>query len=86
MKGKAQFQQALAGESSFEKYARKSRREECLNLMESVVPWRELEAVIELDYPKAGNDRRRVGLLIGLVIPDPVAMGLLPSRTKPRFA
>jgi len=66
MKGKGHFQQTLASQSSFEKYARKSRREEFLSLMESVVPWRELEAVIEPYYPKAGNGRQPVGLSIML--------------------
>src|SRR5579875_2467845 len=55
MKGKAHFQQTLASQPSFEKYSRKSRREEFLSLMETVVPWRELEAVIEPHYPKSGQ-------------------------------
>lgn len=66
MKGRAHFQQALASQSSFEKYGRKSRREEFLSQMESVVPWRELEAVIEPYYPKPGNGRQPVGLSIML--------------------
>src|SRR5579875_3561351 len=66
MKGKAQFQQTLASQPGFEKYSRKSRREEFLSLMETVVPWRELEAVIEPHYPKAGNGRQPVGLSIML--------------------
>src|SRR5579875_2543870 len=66
MKGKAQFQQTLASQPGFEKYSRKSRREEFLSLMETVVPWRELEAVIEPHYPKAGNGRQPVGLAIML--------------------
>lgn len=66
MKGKAHFQQPLASQSGFEKYARKSRREEFLGLMESVVPWRDLEAVIEPHYPKTGNGRQPVGLSITL--------------------
>ena len=66
MKRKAHFQQTLASQRGIEKYARKSRREEFLSLMESVVPWRELEAVIEPYYPKAGNGRQPVGLSIML--------------------
>ena len=66
MKGKGHFQQTLASQSSFEKYTRKSRREEFLSLMETVVPWRELEVVIEPYYPKAGNGRQPVGLSIML--------------------
>jgi IS5 family transposase len=56
----------FANQSGFEKYARKSRREEFLNVMEVVVPWRELEALIEPYYPKAGDGRQPVGLSIML--------------------
>jgi IS5 family transposase len=56
----------LASQASFEKYARKSRREEFLNVMAVVVPWFELEALIEPYYPKAGNGRQPVGLSIML--------------------
>ena len=66
MKRKAHFQRTLASQTSFEKYGRKSRREEFLNVMEVVVPWGELEALIEAHYPKAGNGRQPVGLSIML--------------------
>src|SRR5487761_1595205 len=66
MKRKAYFQRTFAAQTSFEKYGRKSRREEFLNGMEVVVPWRELEALIEPFYPKAGNGRQPVGLSIML--------------------
>jgi IS5 family transposase len=66
MKRKAHFQATLAAQTSFEKYGRKSRREEFLNTMDVVVPWRELEALIEPHYPKAGNGRQPVGLSIML--------------------
>src|ERR1700757_3926781 len=66
MKRKAHFQRTLASQTSFEKYGRKSRREEFLNVMDVVVPWRELEALIEAHYPKAGNGRQPVGLSIML--------------------
>lgn len=66
MKREAEFQKTLASQSSFEEYGRKSRREEFLNRMESVVPWRELESVIEPHYRKAGNGRQPVGLSIML--------------------
>jgi len=59
-------QTTFASHASFEKYARKSRREEFLNVMDVVVPWRELEALIEPFYPKAGNGRQPVGLSIML--------------------
>src|SRR5271168_3420304 len=59
-------QSTFASQSSFEKFARRSRREEFLGVMERVVPWRELEALIEPHYPKAGNGRQPVGLSIML--------------------
>ena len=59
-------QMTLASQSSFEKYARKSGREEFLSMMTAVVPWRELEALIEPHYPRAGNGRQPVGLSIML--------------------
>ena len=58
----------FAYQPSFEKYARPSRREQFLQAMESVVPWSELEALIEPYYPKAGNGRQPVGLSIMLRI------------------
>jgi hypothetical protein len=62
----AMRQMTLANQASFEKYARKSRREEFLNVMAAVVPWHELEALVEPHYPKAGNGRRPVGLKVML--------------------
>ena len=59
-------QTTFANQSGFEKYGRKSRREEFLSVMEAVVPWRELEALIEPHYPKAGSGRQPVGLSIML--------------------
>jgi hypothetical protein len=58
----------FACQPSFEKFARASRREQFLQTMESVVPWSELEALIEPHYPKAGNGRQPVGLSIMLRI------------------
>ena len=55
-------QLTFACQPSFEKYARVSRREHFLNTMESVVPWSELEALIEPHYPKAGRGRHPVAL------------------------
>lgn len=66
MQRKGYFQPTLASQLVVEKYVRKSRREQFLSLMESVVPWRELEAVIERYYPKLGNGRPPVGLSIML--------------------
>jgi IS5 family transposase len=39
-----------------------TRRERFLAEMEAVVPWAELEAVVEPIYPKAGNGRPPIGL------------------------
>ncbi len=58
----AMKQQTFASQSSFEKYGPKSRRELFLDEMEVVVPWPELQALVEPHYPKAGNGRRPVGL------------------------
>lgn len=57
---------SLAAQGSFEKYGRKSRRELFLEELEQVVPWTELEALVEPHYAKAGNGRRPVGLAIML--------------------
>ena len=89
-------QQTLASQASFEKYGRKSRRELFLDGMERVVPWAELEALVEPQYPKAGNGRRPVGLQIMLRtyfmqqwfdLSDPgVEEALYESATLRRFA
>ena len=62
----AMRQQTFASQSTFEKYGRKSRRELFLDEREAVVPWFELQALVEPNYPKAGNGRRPVGLAIML--------------------
>ena len=59
-------QQTLAAHAGFEKYGRKSRRGLFLDEMEQVVPWSDLESLVEPHYPKAGNGRRPVGLGIML--------------------
>lgn len=59
-------QVTLANQAGFEKYGRKSKREQFLETMEGIVPWSELEALIEPHYPKAGNGRQPVGLSIML--------------------
>ena len=55
-------QMTFASQPSFEKYGRASRREQFLNTMEAVVPWSEIEALIEPHYPKAGKGRHPIGL------------------------
>ena len=48
--------------TGFERYTKKTRRMQFLEEMEQVVPWRELTALIEPHYPKAGNGRPPVGV------------------------
>jgi len=52
----------LANASTFEKYKKPTKREKFLAEMERVVPWKELYALIEPFYPKAGKGRPPVGL------------------------
>lgn len=66
MKRKAHFQRTLAAQASFEKYGRKSKREQFLDEMDKVVPWTRLLALVEPHYPKIGNGRRPVGLEVML--------------------
>jgi IS5 family transposase len=56
----------LGSQGSFEKYGRKSKREQFLEAMDGIVPWSEVEALIEPHYPKAGNGRQPVGLSVML--------------------
>ena len=55
-------QQTLAMTTGFERYSKKTRRAQFLEEMEQLVPWRELRALIEPHYPKAGNGRPPVGV------------------------
>lgn len=59
-------QQTLASQTGFERYARKTRREQFLEEMEQVVPWVELEELVRPHYPKGANGRPPVGLGIML--------------------
>src|SRR6266699_3687102 len=59
-------QQTLAAQTGFEKYGRKTKRERFLEEMEQVVPWAELQALVEPHYPKGENGRPPVGLSIVL--------------------
>jgi len=56
----------FASQAIFEKHSRKSKREVFLEQMDQVVPWRELLALVDPHYPKAGNGRWPVGLAIML--------------------
>ena len=59
-------QQTLAAQTGFEKYGRKTKRERFLEEMEQIVPWVELQALVEPYYPKGENGRPPVGLSIML--------------------
>jgi transposase-like protein DUF772 len=59
-------QQTLAAQTGFEKYGRKSKREQFLEEMEQIIPWAELQGLIEPQYPKGENGRPPVGLSIML--------------------
>ena len=59
-------QQTLAAQIGFERYGRKSKREQFLDEMEQVVPWAELQGLVEPHYPKGENGRPPVGLSIML--------------------
>ena len=48
--------------AGFERFRRRTKREDFLDAMNAIVPWAELCAVIEPHYPKAGNGRRPIGL------------------------
>ena len=48
--------------TGFERYTKKTRRAAFLQEMEQVVPWRELCALVEPHYPKAGQGRPPVGV------------------------
>ena len=50
-------QQTLASQASFERYGKKTRREKFLEEMDRIIPWAELESLIEPHYPKEGNGR-----------------------------
>jgi transposase, IS5 family len=51
------MKQTTFASSGFERYAKPTRRAAFLAEMDRVVPWRELCALIEPVYPKAGNGR-----------------------------
>ena len=52
------MQRSFAEYDGFRKQRKITRREVFLAEMERVVPWRRLEALIELNYPLAGKDRK----------------------------
>ena len=61
-------QVTLASQGTFERYGKKTRREKFLEEMDGIMPWTELESLIEPYYPKEGKGRPAVGLSIMLRI------------------
>jgi IS5 family transposase len=61
-------QVTLASQGTFERFSKKTRREKFLEEMDGVMPWRELQSLIEPYYPKEGSGRPPVGLSIMLRI------------------
>ena len=48
--------------AGFERFRRRTKREDFLDAMNAIVPWDALCSVIEPHYPKAGSGRRPIGL------------------------
>lgn len=90
------MRQETFADENFEKYRKKTRKEQFLDEMEAIIPWKELAAVIEPFYPNPeGAGRRPVGidrmLRIHFIqhwfnLSDPAAEeGLYDSRALRRF-
>jgi IS5 family transposase len=57
------MRQRSLSDSGFDKYSKKTRKQQFLEEMDIIVPWRELSAAIEPYYPKPeGAGRRPVGV------------------------
>ena len=56
------MRQLTLASASFDKHSKQTRRAKFLAEMDRVVSWRELCAVIEPVYPRAGNGRPPIGL------------------------
>jgi IS5 family transposase len=65
-KSPATGQQSRSSQVGIEKYGRKSRKELFLDAMDELVPWSELEAVVEPHYPKASHGGRPAALSVML--------------------
>jgi len=59
-------QMTLAHQGEFQRYGKKTRREQFLEEMDAVMPWPELLGLIEPHYPKGAMGRKPVGLDIML--------------------
>jgi len=56
------FAMAVDQGAGFERFRRRTKREDFLDSMNAIVPWAALCAVIEPHYPKPGNGRPPIGL------------------------
>ena len=57
------MRQGSFSDAGFEKYRKKTRKEQFLEEMENIIPWKELTAAIEPFYPKPeGAGRRPIGI------------------------
>jgi IS5 family transposase len=57
------MRQTRIAEGSFVKYKKVTRKEQFLNQMDQIIPWKELSKAIEPHYPKPkGSGRRPVGI------------------------
>ena len=89
-------QLSLARQAEFQRYSKKTRREQFLEEMEAVVPWSELLALVAPHYSKGETGRKPVGLEIMLrvyflqqwfALSDPAAEdALYESPVLRRFA
>ena len=59
-------QMTLAHQAEFQRYSKKTRREQFLDEMDTVMPWAGLLGLIEPHYPKGETGRKPVGLDIML--------------------
>jgi hypothetical protein len=59
-------QMTLAHQAEFQRYSKKTRREQFLDEMDTVMPWAALVGLIEPHYPKGETGRKPVGLDIML--------------------
>ena len=59
-------QLTLARQAEFQRYAKKTRREQFLEEMDAVMPWAELLALVAPHYSKGEMGRKPVGLEIML--------------------
>lgn len=63
------MKQLTLATAGFERYAKTTRRATFLAEMERVVPWPALCRLIEPFYPKPGNGRPPIGVVVGGIQP-----------------